>query len=430
MSAGEDDQRLRVAINCQFLPGSGFGGWESLLVGLLDALGRLDDEATQYVVIGPPRNTEWMKPFLGANTRIVRGGSLRGLGDLSPRSLGRWFVERVRRFAGGRAPVSDGFYESLACDVIHFPYQYYVVCAVPTVYNPHDLQYLHYPQFFTAAQIAWRQLMDATACRFASSVVVTSRWGKDDVVRHYGVDPDKIQILPGAPPVQAHPQPDEAGLAAARSKYGLQAPYALYPAMTWPHKNHLRLVEALALLRDRDGVRVPLICTGHQNDFWPQIEARIAALGLRDQVRFLGLVPAADLRAIYRLAQFVVIPTLFEATSGPLLEAWLEGTPAACSTVTALPEQAGDAALLFDPLSVEAIASAVARMATDGALRQDLARRGANRLRLFRWQTTAKAYRAVYRRAAGRALSEEDRILLGRDWTQEAGSDRESGNDG
>jgi glycosyltransferase involved in cell wall biosynthesis len=207
-------------------------------------------------------------------------------------------------------------------------------------------------------------------------------------------------------------------VALVREKYGLDSPFALYPAMTWEHKNHIRLLHALALLRDRDDLKVRLVCTGQQNDFWPRIKERMAALRLEGQVRFLGFVPAEHLRAVYRLAQFVVIPTLFEATSGPLLEAWQEGTPVACSTVTGLPEQAGDASLLFDPLSVEAIAEVVARMATDPDLRKQLQQRGMRRLQDFTWQRTAKAYRAVYRRAAGRPLGEEDRWLLDQDWTR------------
>jgi glycosyltransferase involved in cell wall biosynthesis len=84
--------------------------------------------------------------------------------------------------------------------------------------------------------------------------------------------------------------------------------------------------------------------------------------------------------------------------------------------VTSLPEQVGDAALLFDPLSVEAIAIAMKQMATDESLRASLVRKGRQRLLDFSWERTAKAYRAVYRSAAGRTLSEEDRFLLSWDW--------------
>ena len=194
-------------------------------------------------------------------------------------------------------------------------------------------------------------------------------------------------------------------------------PFALYPAMTWEHKNHYRLLEALATLRDREGLELQVVCTGYKTDFWPHIERRLNELGLGEQARFPGLVARDDLSALYRAAMFVFIPTLFEAASAPLFEAWQHGAPAACSSVTSLPEQAAGAALLFDPLSVEEIAGALARMATDDDLRDELRRRGARRLEDFSLERTAMAYRAVYRRVAGRALDEEDRRLLGHDWT-------------
>ena len=417
---------MRVAVNAQFLPGSGAGGVESVLIGLIRALGQLRDGSEEYIIIGPWQDPEWLKPYTGPNQRIVGGPRpsqtslgrfLRPLRSVARKSLDLFLQGNIETSrAWPEVPVSDGFYESLGCNVIHFPYQHHVVCALPTIYNPHDLQHLHYPQFFTAPAIAWRETIYRAGCHFAHTVPVASQWVKQDIAEHYSINPEKIQVIPWAPPTQAHPEPTPEVMAAAKQKYGLPETFALYPSMTWEHKNHLRLLQALALLRDRDNLKVQLVCTGHQNTFWPRIEQRLRSLRLGDQVKFLGVVPGADLRALYRLAHFVIIPSLFEAASGPLFEAWQEGVPVACSTVTSLPEQAGDAALLFDPLAVEAIANAAAQMANDLQLRGDLQQRGARRLNDFSWERTAKAYRAVYRRAAGYPLSEEDIWLLGWDW--------------
>jgi glycosyltransferase involved in cell wall biosynthesis len=90
-----------------------------------------------------------------------------------------------------------------------------------------------------------------------------------------------------------------------------------------------------------------------------------------------------------------------------------------CSKVTSLPEQTGDAALSFDSLFTEAIVEAVRRMATDGNLRAQLVRKGGRRLKDFSWERTAKAYRAVYRRAARRPLTDEDLWLLKWDWMRD-----------
>jgi glycosyltransferase involved in cell wall biosynthesis len=113
-----------------------------------------------------------------------------------------------------------------------------------------------------------------------------------------------------------------------------------------------------------------------------------------------------------------VMPSLFESDSSPIYEAWLEGTPIVCSNVTSLPVQVMDAAILFDPYDPESIANAMRRVATDSSLRHDLTAYGYLRVKDYDWNRTAKAYRAVYRRAAGHLLSEEDRWLLEWDWME------------
>jgi glycosyltransferase involved in cell wall biosynthesis len=316
--------------------------------------------------------------------------------------------------------VSDGFYESLGCDVLHFVHQGFVLCALPTIYNPHDLQHLHYPQFFSVSNLAWRETIYPAGCRFAETVAVASQWIKDDITRHYGVSPHKIQVIPWGPPTVAYPEPSEENLTAVKLRYQLQRPFAFYPAVTWPHKNHLRLLEALARLRDERGLVVRLVCTGSRDErFWADIERRVEELALRTQVKFLGFVPEADLRAIYQLSEFVVMPTLFESDSFPVYEAWLEGIPVTCSNVTSLPDQVKDAALIFDPKDVEDMTDAIAQMATNTELRQTLCKRGHQRLSDFDWTRTGKAYRAVYRRAAGHSLSKEDQRLLRWDWMRQ-----------
>jgi glycosyltransferase involved in cell wall biosynthesis len=122
---------------------------------------------------------------------------------------------------------------------------------------------------------------------------------------------------------------------------------------------------------------------------------------------------------VYRLAQFLILPSLFEADSCPIYEAWSEGIPVASSNHTALPDQVADAGLLFDAGDTTAIAETVERMATDDKMRRQLVERGYRRVRDFDWDRTAKAYRAVYRRASGATLTEEDRWLLEWDWMRD-----------
>ena len=437
--------KLRVAINAQLLPDGPSGG----IVTALRALAALTelDGAEEYIFIGPHEEPEWMRPMLPREQRIVRGPEFMSpagwkLDQLEPlkQKLGplRPMLREVKRFIAPqtRAAVAEmplepalapgnvklmahatsrSFFESLNCDVIHFPFQSFESCNVPSVYNPHDLQHLHLPEFFTPAEIARRHNLYPTACRAAQTVVVASEFVKRDVVAGYGIEPKKVQVIPWAPPPLPKPseESDAAFIQNLKNRFQLgDEPFALYPAMTWEHKNHLRLLEAVAYLRDSEDLDLRVICTGFKTDFWPTIEKKLNELGLKQTVMFPGLLSLDELHALYRSAQFVFIPTLFEAASAPVFEAWQHGRPVACSTVTSLPEQVGDAALLFDSYSETAIASALARMATDFALREDLKRRGTRRLEDFSLERTAKSYRAVYRRAAGRELNAEDRCLL------------------
>jgi glycosyltransferase involved in cell wall biosynthesis len=411
---------MKVAIDAQILPGV-TGGIAVAVKSLLQGLGQLEGPEKYVVVIDSEEQRAWLAPFLGTNHRLVmrpRPQPTRARRLLS--RIAHPVVRVLRGFGDGGSsgvPVSGGFHESLGCDVLHFPTQSFIRCAVPTVYNPHDLQHLQYPQYFSPRLLAWREAIYPAGCHHAHTVVVGSQWVKEDVVRRYRIDPDKIQVIAEAAPTQTSGEPTAADLERVRAAYQLDAPFLLFPGVTWAHKNHLRLFEALARLRDGAGVRLNLICTGSRYpSFWPRIEAGLRQYGLDGQVRFLGYVPDGDLRGLYRLASCLVFPSLYEASSLPIFEAWLDGLPVACSNATALPEQVRDAAVLFDPTDVGAIADAIVRITTNADLRRDLRTRGYERLKDFDLLRTAKAYRAVYRRAGGFPLSDEDRWLLGWDW--------------
>ena len=413
-------ETLRVAINCELAPGTQAGGTQSAVIGLVRALGELDGPE-EYVLICHPRNRDWIEPVAGANTRLLdRTPAKPTAGRALAGRIAEWLQSPADR-AWPPPPCSDGFYESLGAHVIHWPWQHFVVTALPSVFNPHDLLHLHHPQFFSAAHIAAREALYPVACRLAHTVVAGSEWTQQDLLRRYALHPSRIQIVPWAPPIQASAPSDPSSIARVRAAHALPGRFAFYPAVTWPHKNHQRLLAAMAGLRDRRGLRVDLVCSGHREPHHATaIEAEVARLGLEGQVRFLGQVSAADLRAVFRAAEFVFVPTLFEAASGPVFEAWHEDVPVACSTVTSLPQQVGDAALLFDPWKVESIADALARMATEATLRETLRGAGRRRLADFPWERTARAYRAVYRRAAGRSLGAEDEALLAWDWMRDS----------
>lgn len=451
---------MNVAIDPQAMPGTA-GGVAQAAMSLVSGLGKLTDGSENYtIIVQSQEQMEWLKRYAGSNQRIVikncvrlHGGAQnfeerrrafpqflkRSLGPALPylrfvrklfwlkRSSAVNFPMRKYLISGAKLPspsfnvhMSDGFYESLGCHVLHIPVQGFILSALPTIYNPHDLQHVHYPQFFPSSVLEWRDVVYPAGCHLAHTVVVGSQWIKDDVVRCFGVNPRKVQVIPEAAPTQLYGEPSKEFLTEVKNKYRIEQPFGFYPAVTWPHKQHIALLQAIARLRDKHEGVIRLVCTGSfYEPHWQEVKACVEKLNLCNQVKFLGFVPADDLRALYRLAQFLIQPSLFEASSLPIFEAWMEGIPIACSNVSALPDQVKDAGLLFDPHSVESIADAMKKLHSDSKLRQDLQARGFNRLKDFDLERTSKAIRAVYRRAAGFALTEEDRWLLKWDWMLE-----------
>jgi len=260
--------------------------------------------------------------------------------------------------------------EDIGADLLHSPVQIFskLDFRIPSVLNLHDLQHLHFPENFRPSDIEARNHAYGLSAALATAIVVSSNFVRNDLIEKMGVPAHKVFTVP----VTWNPMV-ESGLIhfnidAARDRYALPARYALFPAQFWPHKNHVRLVEALSIVRDRrPGDDVCLVFTGFRgHSGWPTVERRIKELGLEERIRCLDYVPVEDLAALYKASLFCVMPSTFEASSYPVIEAQVLGVPAMCSNVTSLPElMAGDAGLLFDPFDPEDMARQMIRWLED-----------------------------------------------------------------
>jgi glycosyltransferase involved in cell wall biosynthesis len=413
---------LRICIDARVDPAT-WGGVSSVLMGLAHGLSSLDDGDEKYAFLVSAQGAPWLEPYADPDKFLtVTAGRVKSArAAASKASIPRWMpgaawasrtASRVRPADWPPIPKSDGTAESAGVDLIHFVAQNAFLTDVPSIYHPHDLQHVHLPDFFTSWRRRRRDLEYGTFCRQAAMVAVTSEWGRRDVIDHFGLPEDKVAVVPWAPPTLAYEAPDESALNSASKRLELPRRFLFYPAHAWPHKNHLALFRALARLRDEEGLTVSLVCTGGDHAYAAELLNQRRALGLDEQVRWLGYVSPADLRALFELCESVVVPTLFEAASGPVWEAFVAGAPVACSNVTSLPAQAGDAAIVFDPHDEAALVAAVRRLWLDDELRRDLGRKGRERVGTFTWERTAKHFRAHYRRIAGRELDATDRALL------------------
>ena len=263
-------------------------------------------------------------------------------------------------------------------DVVHFPLTVPVPpVARPTVVTLLDVQHLDLPHLFSRGERLFRRLAYDRGARRSARVVVISEWARGRVIERLGLDADRVHAIP---------------LAVDHDRFSphpavTREPYLLYPARPWPHKNHARLFEALALVRaQRPELRLVLTGVGHD------------ATALPTGVETRGAVSAAELVDLYRRAAAVVVPSLYEGFGLPPLEAMACGCPVATSNAGSLPEVVGDAAVLFDPHDPAAIAGAIVT-ALDRA--DELGPAGLARAARFTWDANARAHDHVYELAAG-----------------------------
>jgi glycosyltransferase involved in cell wall biosynthesis len=408
---------LKVCIEAR-LENAASGGIQQVLIGLASGLSDLTDGDEEYLFLTRDSGGEWLHPYLSGACRAVpipstTPPSLYGLiGRLKRIAPLRRAVRALREARPVKIPAQSDLPVRLGAEVMHFPFQVAYPVAIPSIYHPHDLQHLHLPQFFSPAQIRDREITYRYFCNRADLVAVTSTWIKRDLVAQYQLPEDRIAVIPLAPVLDSYSTPAAAEIAATAAKLGLPKAFGFYPAQTWPHKNHIGLLRAIKDVRDRTGQSIPFVFSGFQNSHFSTIEKVISELNLGGTVHFVGFVTPSELKCLYQLARCVVIPTKFEAASLPLWEAFIAGVPAACSNVTSLPEQAGGAALIFDPDSTSKMSECIQRLWTDEDVRRALVQRGREKVASFTWSRTVRTFRSHYRRLAGRALSSEDSKLL------------------
>jgi alpha-1,3-rhamnosyl/mannosyltransferase len=238
----------------------------------------------------------------------------------------------------------------------------------------------------------------ALALRAAQHVIAISEATRHDLLTCYSLVSKSVSVVPlAAAPTFAPVSPR--AIAELCRRLDLPEQYVLYVGSNKPHKNLVLLVEAWAALQPAS---LPLVIAGVWDTRYPEAQQQAELMALGKTVRFLGPVAEADLPTLYTAALLFIFPSKYEGFGLPVLEAMACGTPVACSNTSCLPEVAGDAALMFDPTSVEAIADTIGCLLQDSDLRVELRERGLARAAQFSWQQTAQQTLYLYRQLAGR----------------------------
>lgn len=267
---------------------------------------------------------------------------------------------------------------------------------IPAVLTVHDLIFKLFPEYHKRLNYSFLNFAMPIFARRAEHIIAVSQSTKDDLITHYRIPEDKITVIYEAAAPHFEP-PSEEQLKHVQQKYSLPNQYVVTVGTIEPRKNLARLVEAVARLRI-DWPDLYLVVVG--SDGW-LTDYFYDALAKNDAYSFVvrpGYIPDEDLPALIAGAQVSVTPSLYEGFGLPVLEAMAVGVPVACSNVSSLPEIAGDAAVFFDPYSVDAIMAAIQQIMQYDDLSREMIQRGMSRASEFSWERAAQETWAVYKK--------------------------------
>lgn len=286
----------------------------------------------------------------------------------------------------------------LRLDLFHSPYYlkpYLLPC--PSVVTIYDLIPRLYPEYVSSGARVIFEMAIRLAIVTSRLVISVSQSAKEDLVRLLGVPPSKVWVTPLGIDRRFCPV-NEKAISNLCQKYDLPVGYILYLGTNKPHKNLARLVEAFAEVKTER----KLVLAGKEDPRYSEAHEVTKQLGLQDRVVFLGQVSEDDLPALYSGAALFVFPSLYEGFGLPLLEAMACGVPAISSSTSSLPEIAGQAAVMVDPLDLSQLARALERVLGDSNLRASMREEGLKQAAQFSWERTAKETLAVYRQVLSR----------------------------
>lgn len=362
---------VRVAVNLVWLVPGVVGGSEEATLAALRAVAEAPDAAgTEVVLFGTPR-------LFDAHPDLVDRFETRTVGASTDR-LRRVLAEATE------LPAAIG---AIGAGLVHhaggvLPFR----SPRPACVAVHDIQPVDLPHNFSFAKRRWLGAMLPRTVRSANAITVPSAFVRDRLVERLGAPAERVSVVPwSVEPVAAVSDTD---IVAARRRHGLDRRYVLYPAISYPHKNHAVLVDAVARLA---GEPTDLVLTGRPGPLDDEIAARAAAAGLEGRFHQLGRVPGADLRALLAGAAAVAVPSRYEGFGLPALEAMSAGRPVVVADCGSLPEVTAGAAPVVDPDDVDGWVAALTTVLDDPDERARLVAAGSNVAASMTPQRTASA---------------------------------------
>ncbi|MGH9558435.1 MAG: glycosyltransferase family 4 protein, partial [Bryobacteraceae bacterium] len=282
-------------------------------------------------------------------------------------------------------------------DLLHVQYTGPLHCPVPLVVSVHDVSYLEHPQYFTRLRALQLRITVKRTVESAARVLTPSEFSRQAILRYYKIDPEKVIVVPNAASPMFRPIGRELATSAIERKFQIPGPFLLTVGDLQPRKNHLGLLRAFeSVLKEHPQLPHRLVFVGKETWYSKEVHRAVAQSGIAGRVSFTGFIDDSDLAHFYAACDLSVFPSFYEGFGLPILEAMACGRAVACSGVTAMPEVADGAAILFDPHSAEEMARAISDVLLDSGLRARLERLGIQRAAQFSWEQAARRTLEVY----------------------------------
>ncbi|MFQ5835425.1 MAG: glycosyltransferase family 4 protein [bacterium] len=358
---------MRVAIDISSAVKSQPTGVANSILSLVTALSEIDQENCYYLCCRLSRLLKYYKYLPRIRKQNFRTKIIHG-------SINPFFPRSIDIFHSGGSRIPD----------------YKGPKLIATL---HDVDLLETEEFSTKDYREWKLLRYLDSVNRATKIITMSEYSKKEIVRNYQINEEKVEVIYHGVDRVYYPRPTQEINAVTR-KYGLCEDYILSVG-AGKRKNTTRILEAFKGLvqnMERD-IQLALVGRIEKERYFPLIED----LSLRKRIRLLGYVPKEDLPLLYSGARLLCFPSIYEGFGLPVLEAMASGCPVITSNVTALPEVAGDAALIVNPCNVEDILKNLCRCIEDEGLRRDLVKRGLERAKLFSWERAAEKVLHLYK---------------------------------
>ncbi|MBZ5605836.1 MAG: glycosyltransferase family 4 protein [Acidobacteriia bacterium] len=319
--------------------------------------------------------------------------------DVPERFEKRWVSQNPFRRLGLDLPVR---LRKDRPDLLHVQYTGPLTSSVPLVVSVHDVSFLEFPQYFTRFRATQLKITVKRTVEAAARVLTPSEFSRTAILRHYAIDPDKVTVVHNGSSSVFRPIERQTAAAAVERKFHIRNPFILTVGDLQPRKNHLGLLRAFEkLIRAHSQLQHRLVFVGKETWYSKELHRAVAASGMADRVDFTGFVEDADLLQLYGACDLFVFPSFYEGFGLPILEAMACGRAVACSNLTAMPEVADGAGILFDPHSPDEMARAMTDVLLDSELKGRLERLGIQRAAQFSWEQAARRTLDVYYDVAG-----------------------------